>query len=119
MIRRSSKLEYDLVSFLERDPLLRERLRRACEQFPASVRSPLSYGPWRSATTHGSVPTGRRSATADCALMRRARPIRMPLSKQRNKHIQRVLVEAAKLGAEREPKLRPNIDSHDFTWRHY
>ena len=28
MIRRSSKLEYDLVSSLERDPLLRERLRR-------------------------------------------------------------------------------------------
>src|ERR1051326_7371606 len=28
MIRRSSKLEYDLVSSLERDPLLKERLRR-------------------------------------------------------------------------------------------
>jgi hypothetical protein len=28
MIRRSGKLEYDLVSSLERDPLLKERLRR-------------------------------------------------------------------------------------------
>ena len=28
MIRRSGKLEYDLISSLERDPLLKERLRR-------------------------------------------------------------------------------------------
>jgi len=71
MIRRSSKLEYDLVSSLERDPLLKERLRRL-----RTVPGVGSPGPLRSATTHASVPTGRRSATAGYAPTRRVRPTR-------------------------------------------
>jgi len=72
MIRRSSKLEYDLVSSLERDPLLRERLRRL-RTVPGVGSITALTGPLRSATTHASVPTGRRSATAACALTRRVR----------------------------------------------
>ncbi|HXS78285.1 MAG TPA: hypothetical protein VN753_19055 [Terracidiphilus sp.] len=43
MIRRSSKLEYDLVSSLERDPLLKDRLRRL-RTMPGVVRSRRSPG---------------------------------------------------------------------------
>ena len=44
--------------------------------------------------------SSRPSVIADCAERRRVRPtrcMRTPISKQRNKHIQHVLVEAAKL----------------------
>ena len=39
-IVRAQKLDYALVSSLERDPLLMERLKRL-ERFPELVRSPL------------------------------------------------------------------------------
>src|ERR1700737_4533040 len=50
--------------------------------------------------SHASARSRRPSATAASAEMNGARPTRRcvcPLSKQRNKHIQRALVEAAKL----------------------
>jgi transposase len=98
-IERGQKLDYALVSSLERDPLLAERLKRlrtvpgvgpitalswALEigdftRFP-SVKEAISY----------CGLCGDESSSADKVL-------RMPLSKQRNKYIQRTLIEAAKL----------------------
>jgi transposase len=98
-IDRSQRLDYALVSSLERDPLLAERLKRlrtvpgvgpitaltwALEigdftRFP-SVKEAISY----------CGLCGDESSSADKVL-------RMPLSKQRNKYIQRTLIEAAKL----------------------
>ena len=46
------------------------------------------------------VRSGKRSVTADCVVARRNPPgktHRGPLSKQRNRHLQTVLIEAAKL----------------------
>ena len=75
MICRSQKLDYALVSSLERDPLLKERLRR--------LRTVPGVGPitaltWalRSETSRVSHRSSRRSATAGFAEMRRARPTR-------------------------------------------
>jgi len=70
-IDRSQRLDYALVTSLERDPLLSERLRRL-------------------RTVPGVGLCGDEKSSADKVL-------RMPLSKQRNKHIQRTLIEAAKL----------------------
>jgi transposase len=98
-IVRSQRLDYALVTSLERDALLAERLKRlrtvpgvgpitaltwALEigdftRFP-SVKEAISY----------CGLCGDESSSADKVL-------RMPLSKQRNKYIQRTLIEAAKL----------------------
>ncbi|HEY1963365.1 MAG TPA: IS110 family transposase [Acidobacteriaceae bacterium] len=99
MIRRSQKLDYDLVSSLERDPVLKERLRR--------LRTVPGVGPitaltWTleigDFTRFGSI----KQAISYCGLCGDERSsadkvMRMPLSKQRNKHMQRVLIEANKL----------------------
>jgi transposase len=98
-ILRGQRLDRGLISSLERDPLLSERLRRlrtipgvgaitaltwALEigdytRFP-SVKQAISY----------CGLCGAEKSSAD-------KVMRMPISKQRNKHIQHVLVEAAKL----------------------
>ena len=98
-INRSQKLDYALLSSLERDPLLSERLRRLrtvpgvgpitvltwvleigdVARFP-SIKNAISYC--------GLCGAEKRSAD---------KVVRTPISKQRNKHIQQVLVEAAKL----------------------
>ena len=98
-ILRSQRLDRALTSSLERDPLLSERLRRlqtipgvgpitaltwALEigdytRFP-SVKEAISY--------RGLCSAEKRSAD---------KVMRTPISKQRNKHIQHVLVEAAKM----------------------
>jgi Transposase IS116/IS110/IS902 family len=72
MISRSLKLDYTQISSLERDPLLKERLRRL-----RTVPQVISY----------CGLCGDEKNSADKVL-------RMPISKQRNKHIQRVLIEA-------------------------
>ena len=98
-IERAQKLDYALVSSLESDPLLKERLRR--------LRTVPGVGPitaltWAleigDFTRFGSI----KQAISYCGLCGDEKSsadkvMRMPLSKQRNKHIQRVLVEAAKL----------------------
>ena len=99
MIRRSAKLEYDLVSSLERDPLLRERLRRlrtvpgvgsiTALTWALEIGDYTRFSSNRQAISYCGL-CGDESSSAD-------KVMRMPLSKQRNKHIQRVLVEAAKL----------------------
>ena len=98
-IERAQKLDYALVSSLERDPLLKERLRRL-RTVPGvgsitALTWALEIGDF---TRFGSI----KEAISYCGLCGDERSsaekvMRMPLSKQRNKHIQRVLVEAAKL----------------------
>ena len=73
MIRRSEKLEYDLVSSLERDPMLRERLRRLRTVPGVGSITALTWALEIGDYTR-FIPTGRRSATAGCAPMRRVRP---------------------------------------------
>ena len=89
-----------LVSSLERDPLLKERLRR--------LRTVPGVGPITALTWAleiGDVTrfTSIKQAISYCGLCGDEKSsadkvMRMPISKQRNKHIQRVLIEAAKLG---------------------
>jgi len=98
-IERAQKLYYALVSSLERDPLLKERLRR--------LRTVPGVGPITALTWALEIGDFRRfhsikEAISYCGLCGDEKSsadkvMRMPLSKQRNKHIQRVLVEAAKL----------------------
>ena len=98
-IVRAQKLEYALVSSLERDPLLAERLER--------LRTVPGVGPITALTWALEIGDFTRfrsikQAISYCGLCgdekRSAdKVMRMPLSKQRNKHIQRVLIEAAKL----------------------
>jgi len=107
MIRRSSKLEYDLVSSLERDPLLRERLRRLRTVLGVGLITALIWALEIGDYTRFS---SNRQAISYCGLCADEKSsadkvMRMPLSKQRNKHIQRVLVEAAKLA----PRLSPEL----------
>jgi transposase len=106
-IERCQKTEYALVSSLERDPLLKERVRR--------LRTVPGVGPitalhW--ALEMGDISRFRsiKQAVSYCGLCGDERSsadkvMRMPLSKQRNKHIQHVLVEAAKLA----PRLSPEL----------
>jgi transposase len=107
-IERAQKLEYALVSSLERDPLLAERLRRlrtvpGVGSITALTWAALEIGDFtRFRTIKEAISycglCGDENSSAD-------KVMRMPLSKQRNKHIQRVLVEAAKLAPRESPEL--------------
>ena len=98
-IMRAQKLDYALVSSLERDPLLAERLER--------LRTVPGVGPITALTWALEIGDFTRfpsikQAISYCGLCGDERSsadkvMRMPLSKQRNKHIQHVLIEAAKL----------------------
>jgi transposase len=98
-IARSQRLDYALISSLERDPLLVERLER--------LRTVPGVGPITALTWALEIGDFTRfrsikQAISYCGLCGDERSsadkvMRMPLSKQRNKHIQRVLIEAAKL----------------------
>jgi transposase len=98
-IDRAQRLDYALVSSLERDPLLKERLRQ--------LRTVPGVGPITALTWALEIGDYTRfrsvkEAISYCGLCgdessSADKVIRMPLSKQRNKHIQRVLVKAAKL----------------------
>ena len=98
-IERCQKTEYALVSSLQRDPVLADRIKR--------LRTVPGVGPITALTwalEMGDVSRFRsiKQAISYCGLCGDERSsadkaMRMPLSKQRNKHIQRALVEAAKL----------------------
>src|SRR6266702_1881423 len=98
-IVRLQKTEYALVSSLQRDPLLAERIKR--------LRTVPGVGPitaltWALEMGEVSRFPSIREAISYCGLCGDEKSsadkvMRTPLSKQRNKHIQRVLVEAAKL----------------------
>jgi transposase len=106
-IERCQRTDYALVSSLERDPLLKEGIRR--------LRTVPDVGPITALTwalEMGVISRFRsiKQAVSYCGLCGDERSsadkvMRMPLSRQRNKHIQRVLVEAAKLAPRFSPEL--------------
>jgi transposase len=106
-IVRCQKMDYALVSSLERDPLLAERLKR--------LRTVPGVGPITALTWAleiGDVSRFRsvKQAISYCGLCGEEKSsadkvLRTPLSKQRNKHIQSVLVEAAKLAPRQNHEL--------------
>ena len=98
---------YALVSSLQRDPLLAERIKR--------LRTVPGVGPITALTwaleigRRFALPTIRQ-AISYCGLCGDEKSsadklMRTPLSKQRNKHIQSVLVEAAKLAPRQDHDL--------------
>jgi transposase len=107
MISRSQKLDYVLVSSLERDPVLKERLRR--------LRTVPGVGPITALTWALEIGdytrfSSSKQAVSYCGLCGDEKSsadkvMRMPISKQRNKHIQRVLIEAAKLAPSESHEL--------------
>jgi transposase len=104
---RLQKTEYALVSSLQRDPLLADRVKR--------LRTVPGVGPITALTWAleiGDISRFRsiRQAISYCGLCGEEKSsadkvMRTPLSKQRNKHIQRVLVEAAKLAPRQDHDL--------------
>jgi transposase len=96
-----------LVSFLERDPLLAERLQ--------NLRTVPGVGPITTLTWALEIGDVSRfhsvkQAISYCGLCGDEessvdKVVRTPLSEQRNKHIQRVLVEAAKLAPKQSHEL--------------
>jgi transposase len=108
-IVRLQKTDYALVSSLERDPLLSERLKNLMTVPGVGSITALTW-----ALEIGDVSRFRsvKQAISYCGLCGDEKSsadkvLRTPLSKQRNKHIQRVLIEAAKLG----PKLSHELAS--------
>ncbi len=96
---RSQRLDYALVHSLERDPLLAERLKRL-RTIPGV--GPITALTWALEIGDVSRFQSVKQAVSYCGLCSAERSsadklVRMPISKQRNKHIQQVLVEAAKL----------------------
>jgi transposase len=106
-ITRSQKLDYALVSSLERDPMLAERLER--------LRTVPGAGPITALTwvlEIGDVARFQsiKQAISYCGLCGAEKSsadkvMRTRISKQRNKHIQQVLVEAAKLAPRQSHEL--------------
>ena len=106
-IVRCQKTEYALVSSLERDRLLSERIRR--------LRTVPGVGPitaltWALEIGDLSRFRSAKQAISCCGLCGDEKSsadkvLRTPLSKQRNKHIQSVLIEAAKLAPRHSPEL--------------
>jgi len=106
-IVRSQRLDYALVSSLERDPLLGERLERL-RTIPGV--GPITALTWALEIGDVSRFQSVKQAISYCGLCSAERSsadklIRMPISKQRNKHIQQTLVEAAKLAPRYSPEL--------------
>src|SRR5213595_2797019 len=98
-IVRSQRLDYALGSSLERDPLLAERLKRL-RTIPGV--GPITALTWALEIGDVSRFQSVKQAISYCGLCSAERSsadklVRMPISKQRNKHIQQTLVEAAKL----------------------
>ncbi|HEY2170488.1 MAG TPA: transposase [Candidatus Angelobacter sp.] len=106
-IVRCQKTEYALVSSLQRDPLLAERIRRLRT---APGAGPITALTW--ALEIGDVSRFRsiKQAISYCGLCGAEKSsadkmARTPISKQRNKHIQHVLVQAAKLAPRQSHEL--------------
>ncbi|MGI9069788.1 MAG: transposase [Bryobacteraceae bacterium] len=101
------KTDYALVSSLERDPLWAQRLK--------NLRTVPGVGPITALTWALEIGDVCRfhsvkQAISYCGLCGDEKSsadkvLRTPLSKQRNKHIQRVLVEAAKLAPKQSHEL--------------
>ncbi len=106
-IVRAQRLDSALIGSLEKDPLLSERLRR--------LRTIPGVGPITALTWALEIGDYARfrsvkEAISYCGLCSAEKSsadkmMRMPISKQRNKHIQHVLVEAAKMAPRYSPEL--------------
>ena len=106
-IVRCQKTEHALVSSLERDPLLAKRIERLKTVPGVGIITALTW-----ALEIGDVSRFRsvKQAISYCGLCGAEKSsaekvLRTPLSKQRNKHIQHVLVEAAKLAPRQSHEL--------------
>lgn len=106
-IVRLQKTEYALLRSLEKDPLLADRMRRL-RTIPGV--GPITALTW--ALEIGDVTRFRsiKQAISYCGLCSdekssAEKTLRTPLSKQRNKHIQSVLIEAAKLAPKHSHEL--------------
>jgi transposase len=98
-IDRSIRLDTALLRSLERDPLLSERLRRL-RTIPGV--GPITALTWALEVGDTSRFRSIKQAISYCGLCSAEKSsadktLRTPISKQRNKHIQQVLVEAARL----------------------
>jgi transposase len=98
-ILRGQRLDRALISSLQRDPLLSERLRRL-RTIPGV--GPITALTWALEIGDYTRFPSLKEAISYCGLCSAEKSsadkvMRMPISKQRNKHIQHVLVEAAKL----------------------
>jgi transposase len=104
---RLQKTESALVRSLERDPLLVERVQRL---MTIPVVGPITALTW--ALEIGEVQrfSSIKKAISYCGLCGAERSSgntvqRTPLSKQRNKHLQTTLIEAAKMAPRNSPEL--------------
>jgi transposase len=98
-IVRLQKTDYALVSSLQRDPVLAERVNRL-KTVPGV--GPITALTWALEIGDVSRIGSVKQAISYCGLCGEEKSsadkvLRTPLSKQRNKHLQHVLVEAAKL----------------------
>ena len=106
-IEHGQKLDYALVSRLERDPLLKERLERlrtvpgvgsiTALTWALEVGDFTRFASIKEAISYCGL-CGAEKSSAD-------KMMRTPISKQRNKHLQSVLIEAAKLATRYSPEL--------------
>jgi transposase len=117
-IERSQKLDYALVIRLERDPLLQDRLQRLRTVPGVGSITALTW-----ALEIGDVTrfSSIKEAISYCGLcgeekISADKVMRTPISKQRNKHLQSVLIEAAKL-APRNSHTAPKIPMEPKTKR--
>jgi len=106
-IVRLGKTESALVRALARDPLLSKRVERLMT-IPAV--GPITALTWALEVDDVTRFRSIKNAVSYCGLCGAERSSadvikRMPISKQRNKHLQSVLIEAAKLG----PRLNPDL----------
>jgi transposase len=106
-IVRLQKTDYALVSSLQRDPVLAERIQNL-KTVPGV--GPITALTW--ALEIGDVSRFRsvKQAISYCGLCGDEKSsadkvLRTPLSQQRNKHLQRVLIEAAKLAPRQSHEL--------------
>jgi transposase len=107
MIVRLQKTDYALVSSLQRDPVLAERI-----QYLKTVPGvgPITALTWALEIGDVSRIGSVKQAISYCGLCGEEKSSadkvwRTPLSKQRNKHLQHVLVEAAKLAPSQSHEL--------------
>src|SRR3982751_2850548 len=106
-IVRLQKTDYALVSSLQRDPVLAERINYlktvpgvgpiTALTWALEIGDVSRIGSFKQAINYWGL-CGEEKSSADKVL-------RTPLSKQRNKHIQHVLVEAAKLAPRQSHEL--------------
>src|SRR6202789_1151625 len=106
-IDRAIRLDTALLRSLEQDPLLADRLRRL-RTIPGV--GPITALTWALEVGDTSRLRAIKQAISYCGLCGAEKSssdkvMRTPISKQRNKHIQQVLVEAAKLASRQNHEL--------------